>query len=155
MPGIEAARSLARGWPAEVDLLAAGLWPGPLTLLLPASDHAPAAVAEAGTIALRPAADPVSAALLAAWGRALFSTSANRRGEPAHHDVAAALAELAAAPGGDAIVVALLPVGRDEATGLPSTIVDATTRPVRIAREGAIPADTIRGIVGRLDERAR
>jgi L-threonylcarbamoyladenylate synthase len=155
VPGIEAARSLARAWPAEADLLASGFWPGPLTLLLPASDDAPAAVTAAGMIALRPAADPVSEALLAAWGRALFSTSANRRGEPAHHDVARALAELGAASGGDAIEVALLPVRKDDPTGLPSTIVDVTTSPVRIVREGAIPAERIRGVVGELGEGAR
>jgi L-threonylcarbamoyladenylate synthase len=152
---IDAARSLARAWPAEAELLASRFWPGPLTLLLPASDDAPAAVAAAGTIAIRPAADPVSAALLAAWGRALFSTSANRRGEPAHRDVVRAMAELGTASGGDTIEVALLPIRKDDPAGLPSTIVDATTHPVRIVREGAIPAETIRGVVGELGEVAR
>jgi L-threonylcarbamoyladenylate synthase len=155
VPGIDAARSLASAWPAEADQLASRFWPGPLTLLLPASDGAPAAVAASGTIALRPAADPVSAALLAAWGRALFSTSANRRGQPTHRDVAGALVELGAVSGGSAIEVALLPVGKDDPGGLPSTIVDATIRPVRIVREGAIPAETIRGVVGELGEGAR
>lgn len=155
VPDIDAARGLARAWPPEANLLASGFWPGPLTLLLPASDRAPAAVAEAGTIALRPAADPVSAALLAAWGRALFSTSANRRGEPAHRDVAAALAELGPAPGGEAIEVALLPMRPDEPAGLFSTIVDATTRPVRVVREGAVSAEAIRGVVGTRDEGTR
>ena len=155
VPDIDAARGLARAWPPEADLLAYGFWPGPLTLLLAASDRAPTAVAEAGTIALRLAVDPVSAALLAAWGRALFSTSANRRGEPAPHDVAAALAELGLAPGGEAIEVALLPGRPDEPSGLPSTIVDATSRPVRVVREGAVSSAAIRAVVGTLDEGSR
>lgn len=155
VPDIEAARGLARAWPPEAELLAFGFWPGPLTLLLSASDRAPAAVAEAGTIALRPAADPVSAALLGAWGRALFSTSANRRDAPAQRDVAAALAELGPASGGEAIEVALLPGRSDEPAGLPSTIVDVTTRPVRVVREGAVSAAAIRALVGARDESAR
>lgn len=164
VPSVGAARALARVWPAEADLLATAFWPGPLTLLLPATGRAPAAVADAvaGTIALRPAADPVSAALLVAWGRALFSTSANRRGHPARRDVAGALAELGAAPGGDAIEVALLPAAAadppaDPAApvrriGLPSTIVDVTARPVRIVRQGAIPATAIREVVSDVDD---
>lgn len=163
VPGVGAARALARVWPAEADLLAAAFWPGPLTLLLPAADGAPAAVTDAlaGTIALRPAADPVSRALLAAWGRALFSTSANRRGQPARREVADALADLGAAPNGDAIEVALVPAPRADApartaaparaVALPSTIVDVTARPIRIARHGAIPADSIREVVAELD----
>ncbi|HJU85947.1 MAG TPA: Sua5/YciO/YrdC/YwlC family protein, partial [Gemmatimonadota bacterium] len=79
VPGPDAARSLCAEWPSAAERLARAFWPGPLTLVLPASSEAPGSVQEAGRIALRPAADPVSEALVGAWGRALFSTSANRR----------------------------------------------------------------------------
>lgn len=156
MPGVGEARSLCRLWPLEAESLATAFWPGPLTLVLPASADAPAAVVEAGRIAVRPAADPVSTALLATWGRALFSTSANRRGELPLGDVSRALAALGSAPGGDAIEVALLPLRSVapskgiETAGLPSTIVDAAARPPRIVRAGAISADRIREVVGEL-----
>lgn len=160
VPGVAEARSLCRSWPPEAESLAAAFWPGPLTLVLPASADAPTAVAEAGRIAVRPAADPVSAALLAAWGRALFSTSANRRGEPPPSDVSRALEALGCAPAGDAIEAALLSVGpitpaaSVQSFGQPSTIVDADARPPRIVRAGAISADRIREVVGELDEGA-
>jgi L-threonylcarbamoyladenylate synthase len=158
VPGVADARSLCRAWPAAAESLARAFWPGPLTLVLGASDEAPTAVAEAGRIALRPAADPVSSSLLAAWGRALFSTSANRRGEVSSRDVSRALAALGSAPGGDAIEVALLPLvpaapgGSQEPVGLPSTLVDPDARPPKIVRAGAIPADRIREVVGEIDE---
>jgi tRNA A37 threonylcarbamoyladenosine synthetase subunit TsaC/SUA5/YrdC len=109
-----------------------------------------------GTIALRPAADPVSTALLSAWGGPLFSTSANRRGEEAPIDVRAALPALASAPGSEAIELALAPAGPGEppeAAAMPSTIVDVSARPPRLVRAGAIPARSIRAIVPDLQSR--
>jgi L-threonylcarbamoyladenylate synthase len=161
VPGPGAARALTAEWPAAAEGLARAFWPGPLTLVLPAAAEAPGSVQEAGRIALRPAADPVSEALVAAFGKALFSTSANRRGEPAPVLVSAALEALAGAPGGEAIEVALVPAGRgavpDPATRedrpLPSTIVDAGARPPRIVRQGAIPMEAIREVVGDLEDR--
>ncbi|HET6637340.1 MAG TPA: L-threonylcarbamoyladenylate synthase [Gemmatimonadota bacterium] len=162
VPGPDAARSLCAEWPAVAERLARAFWPGPLTLVLPASAEAPVSVQEAGRIALRPAADAVSAALVTAWGRALFSTSANRRDEPPAVEVPAALESLAGAPGGNAIEVALVPVGKADVSAaeaipahrpLPSTIVDAGARPPRIVREGAIPDHAIREVVGDLQDR--
>ena len=162
VPGPDAARELTAGWPPAAERLAAAFWPGPLTLVLPASPAAPSAAQEAGTIALRPAADPVSATLLAAWGKALFSTSANRRDEPPATEVAAALEALTRTSGGEAIEVALVAVGTGESPApmpagarsrLPSTIVDAGADPPRILREGAIRAEAIRAVVGDLQAR--
>ena len=162
VPGPGAARELCAEWPPAAERLARAFWPGPLTLVLPASPEAPSAVQEAGKIALRPAADPVSAALLAVWGRALFSTSANRKGEPPASEVSATLEALTRATGGEAIGVALVPAGVGESPasmpvgarpGLPSTIVDVGADPPRIVREGAIPLEAIREVVGDLEAR--
>ena len=150
VPGIEGARRLAREWPPAAEALAAAFWPGPLTLVLRAATDAPAAVSASGTIALRPAADPVSSALLSAWDGALFSTSANARGETPPTDVVRALAGLADAAGSDAIEVALTPLAPVVAAGRPSTIVDVAVTPPRLVREGAIPAETVRSALPEL-----
>ena len=151
VPDPESARALAADWPPVAERLAAAFWPGPLTLVLTASADAPTAVAGEGTIAVRPAADPVSTALLSAWGGALFSTSANPRGSPPPVDVKRALSALRDAPGSAAIAVALGPVGGAPApAALPSTIVDAASRPPRLVRVGAIPEARIRALVPEL-----
>jgi L-threonylcarbamoyladenylate synthase len=171
VPGPDAARSLCSEWPPAAERLAGAFWPGPLTLVLPASSEAPRSVQERGRIALRPAADPVSAALVGTWGKALFSTSANRQHQPPAVLVSEALEALIGTPGGEAIEVALVPVGAGETLGQagipasgpstrgqsgygqPSTIVDAASDPPRIIREGAISANSIREVVGDLQPR--
>lgn len=159
VPDGDTARSLSRDWPYAAELLAAAFWPGPLTLVVPASDAAPPAVVGDGSIAVRLAVDPVSIALLSAWGRPLFSTSANRRGEQPPTDVTIALSELAGAGSGvgvsmesGAIEVALVPLIRIEAAGRPSTIVDVGGDPPRLLRVGAVPAERIREVIGELAE---
>lgn len=120
--------------------------------MLSAGADAPPAVSGSGTIALRPAADPVSAALLAAWDGPLFSTSANLRGGAPPIDVARAVADLAGADAFGAIEVALASLGSADHAGLPSTIVDVTAIPPRLVRAGAIPADRLRATVPYLVE---
>ena len=154
VPDPESARALCAVWPEAAEQLAAAFWPGPLTIVVSASATAPPAVTGGGTIALRPAADPVSSALLSAWRGPLFSTSANRRGEGAPTDVRDALLGLASAPGSEAIELALIPAAGAEAPGpgaLSSTIVDVTRRPPRLVRAGAIPEQSIRAIVSDLE----
>lgn len=157
VPDGDTARALSREWPSAAELLAAAFWPGPLTLVVPASDAAPPAVVGDGSIAVRPAVDTVSTALLSAWRRPLFSTSANRRGEDPPTDVTTALSELAGAGGGvgtgsGMIEVALVPLIRIEAAGRPSTIVDVGSDPPRLLRDGAVPAAWIREVIGALVE---
>jgi len=155
-----AARALAAEWPAAAERLAAALWPGPLTLVVRAAAEAPEPVVAGGTIAIRPAAHPVARALVVAWGGPLFSTSANRRGEPAPTLVEEAARSLEA--GGDMVALGLVDAASAPERGSaaprtpggagpapPSTIVDVSGRP-RLARAGAIPAERIREIVPEL-----
>ncbi|WP_372177361.1 Sua5/YciO/YrdC/YwlC family protein [Xanthomonas axonopodis pv. phyllanthi] len=63
------------------DVLAS--WPGPHTWILPVTARAPRWVTgEHDGLAVRISAHPVVAALCAAWGAPLVSTSANLAGEP-------------------------------------------------------------------------
>ena len=60
---------------------AARYWPGPVTLVAPARDGAPAWLVDtAGTLAVRVTGHPVAHDLCARFGGALVSTSANRAG---------------------------------------------------------------------------
>jgi L-threonylcarbamoyladenylate synthase len=144
-----AARALAGAWPADARTLADRLWPGPLTLVVEAGPGAPGPVTYGGAIALRPAADSVSRRLISAWGAPLFSTSANRRGEPPPARVTDAARRLADAPGAGEIALALAePVGSGPAApGRPSTIVDVRGGETRIVRAGAVELDRLRSLV--------
>jgi len=58
-------------------------WPGPTTWVIPASERVPAwLLGPEGDLAVRVTAHPLAAALCAACGQALVSTSANRHGRP-------------------------------------------------------------------------
>jgi L-threonylcarbamoyladenylate synthase len=112
--------------------LATRWWPGPLTLIIPASPLLFAGVhSSTGRVAVRVPAGSVARALAAAAGHAITSTSANISGEPpptTPDQVAMAF--------GDALAV-LIDAGPTPG-GLPSTIVDATGPTPRLVRAGAI-----------------
>ena len=66
---------------------AARYWPGPVTLVAPARDGAPAWLVDAaGTVAVRVTDHPVARGLCASFGGALVSTSANRSACPPVRD---------------------------------------------------------------------
>ncbi len=97
-------------------------WPGPLTLVLP--------VEGGGTLALRVPAAGWLRELIAGLGRPLLSTSVNRSGAEALWRVADIVAEFGRE-------VDLVLDGGDLPDAEPSTIVDASSRPFRIVRQGA------------------
>jgi L-threonylcarbamoyladenylate synthase len=114
------------------ERLAAGAWPGPLTLIIPASrDLFEGAHLSAGTIGVRVPADSIARALAAAFGHPITSTSANLSGQPP-----ASAADDVLATFGDGVDV-LIDAGPTPG-GPPSTIVDATgDRPI-LVRDGAM-----------------
>lgn len=76
--------------------LAAELWPGPLTIVVPMSAGISALLSNRGTLGVRVPDHPVARALAAAFGGCITATSANRSGRPAAmtaDEVAAALGE--------------------------------------------------------------
>ena len=145
IPGIPTLDALAETVPDEVRDLVGAYWPGGLTVILPARSTLTWDLGETrGTVALRMPAHRVALELLSETGP-LAVSSANLTGQAPATTAAEAEAML-----GDAVSVYL-----DGGIGgsVPSTIIDATglVRPdgkLRIVREGAIPADEIRSIVG-------
>ncbi len=79
VPSIEAAKALSTDIPGAAELMKES-WPGPVTLVLPSSDRAPAWVcAPDGSVALRVPSDPLSVKILESV-MPLLTTSANMRG---------------------------------------------------------------------------
>ncbi len=108
-------------------------WPGPLTVILPAASglKPPLVSPPPRTVGVRIPNHPTALALLLAAGEPLATTSANRSGLPP------ALVPLDAAWLGG--LAAVLDGGRVPG-GQPSTLLDLTTEPARILREGPISA---------------
>jgi L-threonylcarbamoyladenylate synthase len=117
--------------------LASRGWPGPLTLIIPASPRLSDAVhLSTGRVAVRVPADPVARALAGRAGHAITSTSANISGDPP-----AATPEQVIASFGSGVDV-LIDSGPTPA-GFPSTIVDATGDVPLLVRAGAIPWERV------------
>lgn len=145
IPGIPTLDALAETVPDEVRTLVAKYWPGPLTVILPAQSSLVWDLGETkGTVALRMPAGRIALELLSETGP-LAVSSANLTGKPPATTAKAAEEML-----GDSVSVYL-----DDGEGgtVPSTIVDATgllapEGKLRIVREGAIPAEDIRELLG-------
>jgi L-threonylcarbamoyladenylate synthase len=117
--------------------LARRFWPGPLTLVLPATESGfPGSLRGSGRgIAVRWSSH-LNTSLLIEWlGFPISSTSANRSGKRPLPDVEAIEAEFSAAlEAGELILLD----GGSLGDSLPSTLVDCTGAQPRILREGAI-----------------
>ncbi|HVO18613.1 MAG TPA: L-threonylcarbamoyladenylate synthase [Anaeromyxobacter sp.] len=119
------------------DRVAGRIWPGPLTLVLPALPGVAAAVtAGTGTVGIRVPASAVARALAARAGFPLVSTSANPAGGPAPSRVS----ELA--PALRRQVDHVLDGGATPG-GPPSTVVRLDGESVRVLREGAISPEAV------------
>jgi L-threonylcarbamoyladenylate synthase len=125
---------------AGAKLLADAFWPGGLTLVLPRRMERPLPAlagggAELETVGLRVPDHDAPRDLARAVGP-LPTTSANRSGEPEARDAEELETRLGHA-------LDLILDGGPAHGGPASTVVDATIDPVRILREGAIPAAAI------------
>lgn len=132
-----AARSLTRGG-ADDDTVfeaLAALWPGPMTLVVPAGEACPPALAPGGWVGLRVPDHLVALALLGACGGLLATTSLNPAGAAAARTLAEARAY--------ALADLLLPPGDQEAQGEASTVVRIGGNGPEVLREGALPVAAI------------
>ncbi len=124
----EEARGWTRGVEESVWSRLHRVWPGPVTVILPTTPDMPGA--EAGGIGLRMPLSPFLHLLLDAVGEPLFSTSANRPGDPPP------LAAAEAAAVFEAGEVALVLDGGPSTSRLPSTILDWRGESPSLVREG-------------------
>lgn len=138
-PSVEAAWTVAVP-DSRALRLAAGLWPGPLTLVLPRAERSAGwdLGERAETVAVRVPGHPLTLALLRRTG-SLAATSANRSGSPPADTAEALVAEL-----GEAVAVYLVPAPGSRGTAAPaSTVVDLTGPDLRILRQGELDAGRI------------
>lgn len=112
--------------------LAGRFWPGPLSLVIPASPSlVPGIVAPDGTVAVRVPAHPVARGLARMAGHPVTATSANRSGRPPAVTPEEVVREL-----GDG--VALVLDAGPAPGGPPSTVVRVTADRIELVREGAV-----------------
>ena len=136
------AQPLVSHWTPQAQALAERFWPGPLTLVLPASALVPAIVRAGGpSVALRCPSHPVALALIRARGRPLAAPSANRS-----QHLSPTTAEHVASSLGEAVDLIL--DGGPTTAGLESTILDLSGQTPRILRPGPIPPAELGEILG-------
>lgn len=127
--------------PHSICALAEKLWPGALTLVVPAADDVPSFMRAAdGTVALRASASPVVQELIARCGSPLAVTSANTHGKPA--PISFDEVEPRILAGVDVAVDAGETPCRDA-----STIVAVRDGELQILREGALALREIRAVL--------
>ena len=139
---IERARRLV-AWPEAAERLAAAIWPGPLTLVLPLRDDAglsPLVTAGLDTVAVRVPEHPVARALLAEFGGPVAAPSANPSGRisptTAAHVRAGLAGRIEAVVDGGACPV-----------GVESTILGLAGAPV-LLRPGGVPVEALETVLG-------
>jgi L-threonylcarbamoyladenylate synthase len=133
---------LAESIPREAHALIKEFWPGPLTLIFRASLLARIATAGFETVAVRLPKDKFLKDVLKASGLPLASTSANLSGKPACASGRSAIRQFSNRV--DAIVDA-----GDTEHGVASTVLDLSSFPFTVRREGAVSKKKILQILQR------
>jgi L-threonylcarbamoyladenylate synthase len=142
VPDLAAARLLAKFDPMA-ERLAAALWPGPLTLVLPKADGCTVAdLATAGldSIAVRVPDHLIARDILAAFGRPVVAPSANRSGHVSPTTAQHVLADLRGR-------IDLIVDGGATPVGVESTIVACLGEPA-LLRPGGVPRAAIERVLG-------
>jgi len=131
-------REVAAELPPELPGLAEAFWPGPLTLVLPASSRLPEALMGAArTIGVRIPDHAWLRDLVRTAGFPLTATSANLSGADETADPREAVRVFMGR-------VDLIVDGGITPGGRPSTVLDLSVRPPRILRPGAVAAERLR-----------
>lgn len=139
IPDPEQAWALAYEVPPAAERLIRAHWPGPLSIILPASGFVPERVRGHGaTIALRCPSDTLSRALLGRIGGPVVSSSANLSGKPPAETVEEVIAYF-----GNQLDLVL--DGGPRRGGLPSTLVDLSGPRPKLLRRGALDVTALLG----------
>lgn len=129
--GIPMAEELVKETNSRFYLLARRFWPGPVTIIVPASARVPLRVTGGtGRLALRHSRSAAAQALLESMGQPLISTSANISGQPTCRSGIEVFGKM------DGRVALVLDGGL--CSGVGSTTVDVTEPMWRLIKEGAI-----------------
>lgn len=138
VPGPEAIEKYAAQVPSAAKFLAERFWPGPLTIVLKARDHIPPIVLAGGhTVGLRCPQHPMTLELLQLSGLPFAAPSANPSGAESPKTAERVRAYF------DGKIEAIVDGGPCN-LGLESTIIDMSSEPYRILRQGALPAAELR-----------
>ncbi len=133
----EQVEKVAKDTSSRVKALADRFWPGRLTLVVLKSEGVPDRLTAGGpTVALRMPEHPVPIELINGLGGPITGTSANLSGGPDP----ANLEELTAQIGGR---VDYIVKSGPAPMGTPSTVVDITSQPPLLLRQGAIPFEQV------------
>lgn len=139
IPDPEQAWALAYEVPPAAERLIHTYWPGPLSIILPASGFVPERVRGRGaTIALRCPGDTLSRALLERIGGPVVSSSANLSGQPPAETVEQVVAYF-----GNQLDLVL--DGGPRHGGVPSTLVDFSSGTPKLLRRGALDVSALLG----------
>lgn len=131
--------------PARARRLIDAFWPGPLTLLLPRTRAVPDAVtAGRPLVGVRMPAHPVALALIRRAGVPVAAPSANLFGHTSPTTAGHVLDDL------DGRIDAILDSG-PTAHGLESTVLDPSSSPMLIYRPGAVTAEQIQSVAGKVE----
>ncbi len=129
---LDQAADLVSDPPQLFFTLAKKFWPGPLTLIAPASRQIPLKItANTGRVGIRWPRSPLAEALITALGRPLTGTSANLSERPACSTAAQVEEQIGRA-------LPLILDGGVTAGGQPSTVVELRGDRVRILRRGGV-----------------
>ena len=135
------ARDLAGAWPDAADTIAARLWPGPVTVVVPRGPRIPDEVTAGGpTVALRCPEHPLTRRLIAKLGKPLAAPSANRSLGVSPTTAAHVLESLGNR-------VDLILDGGPCRRGIESTVVDCTVVPPRILRPGPVGLEQLEEVL--------
>lgn len=137
IPGKEDIYNVAADFPRAGRQISEQLWPGGVTLVLEARADLPENLtARTGKIGIRLPRHPFASALVSAFGGPVTATSANLSGRPGCSRIEDLAGEIF---DGVDLVIDAGPLSG----GIGSTVVDVTTDPPTILREGSIKADRI------------
>lgn len=122
-----------KNYPRQIFLLLNKFWPGPLTVILLASNNLPSILLGSGkTVGLRVPDHPVALKLLHRFDRGIAASSANPQGfTPANN-----IEEIRKYFSSN---VKIIVAGGLKPSGTSSTVLDVTSWPPKLIREGALP----------------
>ncbi len=131
--------------PDNARKLAEAYWPGPLTIILPASDKVPKVVTGGlSTVAVRFPSHPIAQAVILHSGCPLAAPSANRSGSPSPTNAQRVTEDM------EGRIAAILDGGSCD-VGVESTVIDLCHTPPRLLRPGGITPEMLVEVLGPIE----